>query len=62
MMSQDLFYTLQMIVKSEDAEKLVQNLQKLAIHGVFIAEKVSIFGSLFVTFHNYTKFYTRQPS
>jgi hypothetical protein len=51
-----------MIVKSEDAEKLVQNLQKLAIHGVFIAEKVSIFGSLFVTFHNYTKFYTRQPS
>jgi len=41
-----------MIVKSKDAEKLIQNLQKLANQGVFIAEKVSIFGNLFVTFHN----------
>jgi len=61
MMSHDLFYTLQMIVKSKDAEKLIQNLQKLAIQGVFIAEKVSIFGNLFVIFYNCMKFYTRQP-
>jgi hypothetical protein len=60
-MSKDLFYALQMIAKSKDAEKLIQDLQKLAIQGVFIAEKVSKFGNLFVTFHNCMKFYTRQP-
>jgi hypothetical protein len=32
-----------MIVKSKDAGNLIQNLQKLAIQGVFVAEKVSIF-------------------
>jgi hypothetical protein len=36
-------YTLQMIVKSKDTGNLIQNLQKLAIQGVFVAEKVSIF-------------------
>jgi hypothetical protein len=50
-----------MIVKSKDAEKLIQNLQKLAIKGVIIAEKVSISGNLLVAFHNFMKFYARQP-
>jgi hypothetical protein len=50
-----------MIVKSKDAEKLIQNLRKLAIKGVFIAEKVSVFGNLLVTFCNCMKLYTRQP-
>jgi hypothetical protein len=49
-----------MIVKSKDAGKLIQNLQELAIQGVDIAEKVSIFGNLFVTFLDCMKFYTRQ--
>jgi hypothetical protein len=60
-MLQDLFYTFQIIVKSKDKTKLIQNLQKLAIKGVFMAEKVSIFGNLFLTFHNCMKFYKRQP-
>jgi hypothetical protein len=50
-----------MIVKSKDAEKLIQNLQKLVIEGVFIAEKVSIFGNVLITFCNFMKLYTRQP-